>query len=193
MKPLHFAFVLFSFPAFLSADSTGEIQIITLKDTSVIRAKVIDDAGGFFLIKSPALGEIKIRSTDILSIKQTNPQSAILPSTALSSSASEVAFPEKTEAAGEQSALAAKVQGFIASGSGGGAVAQLAKNPAIMKAVVSDPNVMKAIQSGDTAALRESPAVKQLLSDPQTKSLIKSFLNMNGSPKGNALGQDVPR
>jgi len=129
------------------------------------------------------LGEIKIRTNDILSIKPINPQSAILPTTALNSAPTDVPIAEKSDTINEQANLAAKVQSFLARGAGNSAVGQLANNPDVMKAVVSDPNMMKAIQNGDTAALRESPAVKQMLSDPQTKSMIKSLLNMNGSPQ----------
>ena len=174
MKSLLFTLVLFSFPAFLSAESADSIQIITLKDASVIRAKVTEDAGGFFLIKSPALGEIKIRTSDIASIKQANPQSAILPKTQ-SSPAADASPSGAAGAADLQSDLSSKVQNFLSSGSGMAAVTQLSQNPNV-KAVLADPNLVKAIQSGDTAALRESPAVKQLMDNPQTKSLIKSLI-----------------
>ena len=157
-KRLRFATFLALIPALHSASSEGDGQIITLKDTSIIYAKVIDDTGGFFVIKSPALGEVKIRTNEIQSIKPTNPQSAILPTTALSSGPADIILAEKSDADNSE-------------------VKQLANNPDLVKAVLGDPNMMKAIQKGDIATLRGSPVVRQLLSDPQTKSLIKSLLN----------------
>jgi len=157
-KSLRFASFLALIPALHSASSEGDGQIITLKDASIIYAKVIDDTGGFFVIKSPALGEVKIRTNEIHSIKSTNPQSAILPTTALSSDPADVTLAEKPDADNSE-------------------VKQLANNPDLVKAVLGDPNMMKAIQKGDIATLRGSPVVRQLLSDPQTKSLIKRFLN----------------
>jgi len=47
MKIIHVALLLIIIPALLFADSEGDVQSITLKDTSVIRAKVIAETGGF--------------------------------------------------------------------------------------------------------------------------------------------------
>ena len=179
MKIFFCAFVLFAVPILQSADSNAEVQLITLKDNSVIRAKVIGDDGKFFIIKSSVLGEKKIRTTEILSIRQTNQQIPILPPN-LSLPVAGSGSAGSSQETGSPDTLAGKVHQFLSSGSG--AANQLSQNPD-MKAVLADPNLVKAIQSGDAASLRESPAVKQLLSDPQTKSIIKSLLNMNGSPQ----------
>ena len=57
-------------------------------------------------------------------------------------------------------------------------VTQFSQNPDL-KAVMADPNLMKAIQSGDASSLMNSPAIKRLMENPQTKSLIQSILGSN--------------
>ena len=58
---------------------------------------------------------------------------------------------------------------------------------------MSDPQVMKAIQAGDYNALMQSPAMKNLLENPQTKSLIQSVLHSKpqGAPP-DAASPDEP-
>ncbi|MEI6279894.1 MAG: hypothetical protein WCQ16_11030 [Verrucomicrobiae bacterium] len=173
MRFLPFSFVLLSLPLFLSADEIAAMQMITLNDSSVIHARVTEEAGGFYLIKSPTLGDMKIRTADVLSIRQASPQNATAPGDATAPAASASG---QSGTAGLRSVLSAKVQNFISTRDGMAAVTQFSQN-LDLKAVLADPNVMKAIQSGDSAALMNSPSIKRLMENSQTKNLIQSILN----------------
>ena len=181
MKNLSFALVLTSLSSFLFAADSGAPQVITLRDGSSISAQVTESAGGYYLIKSPALGDIKIRTSDVVSIKSSSLQSATSPRTSTGTPGSESAAPNRpSDTATLQSALSSKVQNFVSSGKGMSLVTQFSQNPDL-KAVMADPNLMKAIQSGDSTALMNSPAIKQLMENPQTKSLIQSILGTGPS------------
>ena len=179
MNAIRLALVLSSFPLFLSAAENGELQVITLKDGSTLRAHVSESMGGYYIIKSPALGDTKIRTSDVIAIspaaQRANPTAA---------TAAPPMPPSATDHSGTsalQAALASKVQSFVSSGSGMATVTQFTQNPDL-KAVLADPNLMNAIQSGDSAALMGSPAIRKLMENPQTKALIQSILSPNAKP-----------
>ena len=157
----------------------GNLQVITLKDNSVIRAQVTGMSGGFYTAKSPTLGEIKIASGEVVSIQS---QAVAVPSdnspeTAVLTVGPASAQPTPGSAAVEslKAALASKVQSWVSTREGMDAVMNFSQNPAV-KAIMSDPQVMQAIQNADYPALMKSPAIKSLLDSPQTKTLMDSIL-----------------
>ena len=170
--------------AFLAISTTlfsgdAVLQVITLKDSSVIRAKVTELSSGFYVAKSPVLGEVKIPAGEVVSIREegVSAQSEGAPATN-STSQPDAASSQAPAPAGLESlrsALSSKVQNLVSSHDGMNAVMNFANNPD-MKAVLNDPQVMQAIQNGDYNALMTSPAMKRLLDNPQTQSLIQSVL-----------------
>jgi len=174
MKNLIFTLILLTASPFLPAAENGGLQVITLKDSSIIRAYVTETAGGYYLIKSPTLGDMKILTSSVISIAPAAPRNANPTGTPKAP----VSTPPPAEQSGTsslQSALSSKVQSFVSSGNGMAVVTQFSQNPDL-KAVMADPNLMKAIQSGDASSLMNSPAIKRLMENPQTKSLIQSIL-----------------
>lgn len=158
----------------------NSLQVITLKDRSVIRAKVTEMSGGFYIAKSPVLGDMKIPTGEVISIQQ---EAASLQG----SGESEATTSVKSNTAAAQpalgtagleslrSALASKVQDLVSTREGMNAVMDFSQNPDL-KAVMNDPQVMKAIQNGDYSALMQSQAMKSLLDNPRTKALIQSVM-----------------
>jgi hypothetical protein len=172
------AFVFFGISSLLPAADNG-LQVITLKDSSVIRAQVTEMSGGVYLVVSPTLGQIKIPTGDVVSIRNegTAGQSvaeADSPAPAKSAAAQTSPAPASLESL--RSALTSKVQSLVSTRDGMNAVTSFSNNPDL-KAVMNDPQVMKAIQNGDTSALMKSPAMKTLLDNPQTQALIQSVLH----------------
>ena len=55
------------------------------------------------------------------------------------------------------------------------ALQQFAQNKDL-KSVMSDPEILKAIQRADYDALMKSPAMSKLLENPETKKLIQNIL-----------------
>ena len=154
------AFALLGFFPQLFADDNS-LQVITLKDASVIRAHVAEMSGGFYLVKSPVLGEMKIPTAEVVSIQTDG---AAQPS------------PAATGLDSLRSAVSAKVKDLVSSRDGMNAVMAFSQNPDL-KAALNDPQVMQAIQNRDYNALMKSPTMKSLLDNPRTKELIQSILH----------------
>ena len=172
------AFALLGISPLLPAGD-NDLQVITLKDNSVVRAQVTEMSGGFYFAKSPALGDMKIPTGEVVSIhnEATAAQSADASSIPPKSETADAqASPGATGLESIRSALSSKVQDLVSTHEGMNAVMDFSRNPDV-KAVMNDPQVMKAIQAGDYKALMQSPAMKTLFDNPQTKSLIQSVLH----------------
>ena len=157
----------------------NDLQVITLKDNSVVRAQVTEMSGGFYFAKSPALGDMKIPTGQVVSIHNegTAAQGADASSAPPKSETADAQpSPGATGLESIRSALSSKVQDLVSTHEGMNAVMDFSRNPDV-KAVMNDPQVMKAIQAGDYNALMQSPAMKTLFDNPQTKSLIQSVLH----------------
>jgi hypothetical protein len=180
------AFLAISTPLF-SGDAG--LQVITLKDSSVIRARVTEMSGGFYVAKSPLLGEIKIPSGEVVSIRAegTSAQSEGAPATNCASQpdAPSAQAPAPASLESLRSSLSSKVQNLVSTHDGMNAVTNFSNNPD-MKAVLNDPQVMQAIQSDDYNSLMQSPVMKRLLDNPQTQALIQSVLKPQGAPQPKA-------
>jgi hypothetical protein len=175
-SPLAAAVVLFSTTAAL-ADDGSEIRIVTLQDGSVIRAQVPGSSGGFYTVRSATLGEMKIPVENVVSIMSATDPGApsARPAVSATPAGSAQQAVSQTGVAGLQSALASQVRSFVSTSDGMAAVTQFSQNPD-MKAVLSDPALAKAIQTGDYNALMNSPAVRRLMANPETKALIQGVL-----------------
>lgn len=188
------AFVGFGISPLLFA-GVGDSQLITLKDNSVIHARVTEMSGGFYLAKSPVLGDIKIPAGNVVSIQSeaTEAQSAGSPAAAVLTtgltSAQPTHGPDGVESL--KAAVVSKVQSWASTREGMGAVMNFSQNPDV-KAVMNDPQVMQAIQNGDYNALMKSPAIKSLLESPQTKNLMQNILKPQTTPPASPAGSATP-
>lgn len=155
-----------------------DLQVITLKDKSTIRARVVEMSEGVYHAWSPSLGELKIPSSEILSIdaKPAAPDPVAQFSTGQKDQTPAAPEISPDDLAGLQSAVSSKVMSLVTTREGKESLMAFSKNPEV-KAVLNDPQVMQAIKSGDYTALMNSPAVKQLLDEPQTKALVQRVMD----------------
>lgn len=177
MKLLPHLLALSGISGLLTAGESGDYQVITLKDKSVLRAQVVEMSGGFYHAKSPVLGDLKIPSSEIISIcaeqAAARPAEKIAPEMKGPSGALSETAP--ADLAGLQSAVAAKVKSLVATPEGMNSLMEFSRNPEV-KSVMNDPQVMQSIKAGDYNALMNSPAIKQLLDDPQARGFIQSIM-----------------
>lgn len=183
----------------LAADGDAALQVITLKDNSVIRAHVTEVAGGFYLANSPTLGNLKIPTGEVVAIKNeelSNPEAGTALSDAKSDARNSAGVQIQPTASNTgmgnlESALSSKVQDWASSKEGMNAVMQFSQNSDV-KAVMGDPAVMQAIRSGDYKTLMNSPAMKKLIENSQTQALIQNVLGQKSqgpSQPGKASGE----
>jgi len=164
----------------LLADDQAGLQAIRLKDNTVIHAKVIEEAGGFYLAKSPTLGDLKIPTGNVISIKNGTPSGPNAGEPASETNSTGMSSPSATTPVQAgidalRSTVSSKVQNLAATREGMAVIEQFSQNQDV-KAILGDPATLKAIQSGDYNAVMKSPSMQKLMDNPQTKSLINNVL-----------------
>ncbi len=153
MKPFLSAFVL-SLVFIVSSSAAGEIREIELKDGSRITGEVVSLSSGVYTIKSESLGTIKLEESKVRSMK--SPSAAPAPGAAKAS-------PDDINALQTRMMSDKEIMALIES----------LKDDAEFKKLLEDPAVMKAVQSGDVAALTANPDFVKLLDNPTVKQIEK--------------------
>lgn len=128
----------------------GEIKEIELTDGSVITGEVLSLASGVYTIRTGSLGTLKIEDTKVRSIRQPGTLSS-RPSGSNS----------ETRSLQDKMMSDKDVMTMILS---------LKDDPQFTK-ILEDPEIMNAINSGDTAALMANPKFLQLLHNPTVREI----------------------
>jgi len=143
---------LVSGPAF-----AGEIKDIVLRDGSVISGEVISLNKGIYTIKSDILGTITIEESRIQAIQNKTSREENL------------SLSKNNSATGEIQSLQTKMMNDKEIMN----LIQSLQNDPEFKKLLEDPATMKAVQSGDVAALTANPQFMKLLSNPTVQEIQK--------------------
>ena len=146
-----------------SARALAAPQVIELSDGSRIRGEVVSLEGGVYTIVTETLGTITLRSSQIVNIGQQ----VALPATPPSPASGAL-----TPASGALQSIQANI---ASNPSLMAQILRLQTDPA-MQAVLSDPEIMRAVQSFDFEALANNPKIKALMENP-TMQQIESGLS----------------
>ncbi len=130
----------------------SEEKLIRLGDGSEIRRQVISLKDGTYTIRTNSLGTIRLRSDKIMAISSVAPEST-----------SSVNQPSASAVESLRADMAADTTLM-------GGILKLQDDPA-MKAVLSDPEVMRAVKALDFQALARHPKIKALMASPEMKSI----------------------
>jgi len=148
-----------------TASYAETMKVITLKDGSVLNGKVLQLNNGVYTFETSNLGEISINESDILSI--TSPE--------LSSSLSS----ESTAASNAQKAELQKqvqqIQGTILSDEGLMMEIQKILDDDNIKAMLSDPELLKDVTSYDQNKIEQNTNVQKMMNNPKIKDLMKKI------------------
>lgn len=137
--------------------SAGEVREIELTDGSIITGEVQSLSRGTFTIKSESLGTVRVEESKIRAIR------------AKSSTAVSGAGPGSGNTAGTVKDLQGKMTGdkdIMA------LIQSLQDNPEF-KQILEDPEIMKAVNDGDFAALTANPRFMKLLDNSTVKEIEK--------------------
>jgi hypothetical protein len=133
-----------------SSAYAGEVQRIELRDGSVMNAEVVSMHDGVYTLKSPSLGELRVNAKQVQSISSLRAPTS-------------QAGPANINLNQLQSTLQAKPGAM-------NAITGLKDDPDV-QAVLSDPEIMKAIQSRDYTALANNPKFQKLMNNPTIKQI----------------------
>ncbi|MBF0386232.1 MAG: hypothetical protein HQL20_00085 [Candidatus Omnitrophica bacterium] len=152
-KPL-FIMLVFMFLTGL-AGAEPMPRVITLKDGSTIQGKILGMEKGAYLIESAAIGELRVKESEVVLI--TAPGAAPR---------------ENIPPAAESPDLQAVQARMMADPSLMAELQAIASDPEVM-ALVTDPAFMQAAQARDMAAIQANPRTAQLMNNPKVKALIE--------------------
>ncbi|MBL6690443.1 MAG: hypothetical protein ISP91_08630 [Pseudomonadales bacterium] len=127
---------------------------IVLEDGSRINGKVLSMTGGSYQVQTESMGVITIDKGKILSISQGS-QPAISSDSAMQAGQSAVQNLQ-TSIASDQRLMTS--------------IRQLQSDPD-MQAVLSDPELMRAVQSFDLQTLQNHPKIKKLMNNSNVQSI----------------------
>ena len=160
-------FLLLSIRPVLADDS----QVITLKDGSQIKGELVSVAGGIYTVRTPNIGEIKINSSQVVSISNgaavAPPPYAYPPQQA----ASDDGLNQKIQSA--QSILMNSPEMM--------AQLQVMMQDPEMMTLLSDPSVTQAVMAHDVKAIQNNPKAQALMNNPKMKALMDKLRNSSNS------------
>ncbi len=148
-------FMLFSVLFLAQESRAGEIRAIELRDGSIVTGEVVSLTNGKYTIRSGSLGTVLIEESKVHAIRPV-----VTPAAANSG-----APPDNR--AGDVSALQDRMMNDKEIMS---KIESLQNDPEFMK-ILEDPAVMKAVTSGDTAALMANPQFLKLMNNSTIRDI----------------------
>ena len=139
----------------LVASFSVSAEQIVLQDGSRINGKILSMTGGSYQVQTDSMGVITIDKSKINSISQSGSQPTMSNDAAMQAGQSAVQNLQTT-IAGDQ--------GLMTS------ILQLQSDPD-MQAVLSDPELMRAVQSFDLQTLQNHPKIKKLMTNSRVQSI----------------------
>lgn len=135
---------------------------VVLKDGTIIHGEIQSLQDGVYTVESPSLGTVHVRKQEVRTIDESD----------ASSPPSLAGVPGLGSSSG-QSALEATQQQIVTDPGLFSLVLSLQTDPDV-QAILADPNIMKAIASGDYDALMHDPKIIALTQNPKVREIIDS-------------------
>ncbi len=157
----HLAMVLCLFTAGLAPAAPGDgTRLIELSDGSVISGRIISFENGVYTVASPSLGRLRLKDSEILSIRSNPGSSRAMQSTPQ--------MPDADQAGQSFSGIERRIVGDPKVFS---LVMSLQQDPQIL-AILNDPAIMRAIAARDVEALRNNPKIRELERNPVIQEIL---------------------
>lgn len=126
-------------------------QLIELNDGTRLRGEVVSLSGGIYTIRSSSLGDVKVAQSRVVSISN-------------GSATGGGVTPSANDAIQSIQSSIATNPGLVSK------ILRLQSDPE-MQAVLSDPEVMRAVQSFDLEALSRNPKIQALMQNPTVREI----------------------
>ena len=141
--------ILYVLIALSTSSFAAEVREIELNDGSVVTGEVVSLSNGVYTVRTGSLGTITIEESRVRSIRQ---KGAAAPSSDVSAEARSLQ---------ERMVKDQEIMSMIES---------LRTDPEFQK-ILQDPEVMKAVNAGDIAALTANPAFMKLLQNSTVQNI----------------------
>jgi len=140
----------------------GQFSKIELVDGGIIRGEIVSKSDGVYVVKSDSLGTLKVKESEIRIIR--------VGSAGVTEKG--IVSPPKGASASEIQSLQ---QSMMNNDEVMGLVMSLQKNPK-MQELLKDPDIMKAVSSGDITTLMSNPKFMEFLNNPEVREIQKKVL-----------------
>jgi hypothetical protein len=155
-EAMHKLIALALFTALIAGTAySGELKQIELTDGSVITGEVLSLANGIYTIRTASLGTVTVRDDRVRTIRSRGRAVPTTPSPSTAPSSSDISSLE------EEMMNDGEVMDMIQS---------LKNDPSFQKAL-EDPEIMKAVVSGDTAALLANPKFLEIMNNATVRDI----------------------
>jgi hypothetical protein len=154
MKQFLFCFVV-ALSLIAGSALAGELREIELKDGSIITGEVVSLNNGIYTIKSDTLGTLKVEESKVRVIRPRSLSQG--PGAAQNNTNSNVQTLQHRMMSDQE------IMGMI----------QSLQNDPEFKKLLEDPEIMKAVNAGDVAALTANPKFMKLLDNPTVQEIQK--------------------
>jgi hypothetical protein len=134
----------------------GEVREIELIDGSVVSGEVLSLNNGIYTVKSDSLGIVKLEESKVHTIRSKSPSMNATPGQSSSS-------PGQIQSLQQKMMSDKETMGLI----------QSLQNDPEFKKILEDPDVMKAVNAGDVAALSANPKFMKLLNNATVQEIEK--------------------
>jgi 2',3'-cyclic-nucleotide 2'-phosphodiesterase (5'-nucleotidase family) len=168
MKKLTAFLIAFTLLSATHAMAEGE-KVITLKDGTSVKGRVVGLDQGAYVIESETLGQMKIDENKIVSINNPNmPTMAAVAETNPNPAAQQALSNNYQE---NMSQLQSQIMGNPELMKD---IGDLANDPEILQ-LLSDPALLQAAQDKNAQAMQKNPKTYELMNNPKIKSLINKI------------------
>ena len=159
MKRMFSVLICLAFLAAMSASAAyaGESAEIELVDGSVLYGEIVSLKNGIYTIKSDTMGSFVISKSKIRAIRYGSR------GVSKNSRNNSLSTDQNVDIQGMQQSLIADEDIF-------NMILSLQNDPKIQE-VLNDPEIMKAVQSGDIQSLMSNPKFMELLNHPEIKAI----------------------
>jgi hypothetical protein len=132
----------------------GEIREIELVDGSLVSGEVLSLSNGIYTVRSHSLGIVKLEDSKVRTIRSKSPSMNAQPVQNSSS-------PGEIQSLQQKMMSDKEIMGLVQS---------LQSDPEFQK-ILEDPDVLKAVNSGDVAALAANPKFMKLLNNTTVQEI----------------------
>lgn len=150
-------FMLFSGLFHTSESHAGEVRAVELRDGSIVTGEVLSLTNGKYTIRSGSLGTVQIEESNVRAIRPVAPATAVSPKAAPDPTAGDVRTLQDKMMNDKE--IMSKIQ-------------SLQNDPDFLK-IMEDPEIMKAVNSGDLSALMANPQFLKLMNNSTVQDIEK--------------------
>lgn len=154
----------------LSSPASARNATLTLKDGSTLRGQVTSLNNGVYTLTSSSLGTVTVAAANVESISYSDRGAGV---SADSTARNTRSSGRSALNSGQNQAQIQQLQRSLAADSTTMTMISRLQDDPQLKAILADPEIMRAVSSGDLSALMANEKFMQLMNNPSIKEITR--------------------